>query len=359
MNLINYKDMYKKMANPLTFEVVKKIVEEYLTSGSIDNYLKAHYCTELEKNYDFDSLPKDKQDKLLNNYYAFRNKFYPMFFNIWKNRIGNLSYDQIKGMVDKGIVGEDYYELRDYLINTPYIDNAQDFKKAITGNAACSKYSKDVFLDNGWEHFFSKGLSYPPQEKINVEHRLYINPLETDYYEMAYLFAEKCLTKNIPFYFKMDNGFSDDKIVIYSDTEHLKVYISLLDEIKKEHPNLISNTQKPPVLCGLIDNWIGYGSEPMQRGESYNSKRSHLIGMILDKAIGDKKGKYLGKKIKVNDEIVNKIWSSISLIGGKIGIDTNNFCFDIESRDKLFAYEDNYDLKDNPDFMNVDSNKII
>lgn len=358
MELINYKDMYNKIENTLTFEVVKNIVEEYLTSGSIDNYLKSHYCFELEKSYDFDDLPKEKQDKLLNNYASFRNKFYSMFFNIWKNKIGNLSYDQIKDMVDKGIVDEDYYELRDYLINTPYIDNANAFKEAIYGNEACSKYSKSIFLDNGWEHFFSKGLSYPPQEKIKVEHRLYINPLETDFYEMAYLFAEKCLTRNIPFYFKMDNGFADDKIVIYSDTEHLKVYISLLDEIKKEHPELISNTQKPPVLCGLIDNWIGYGSEPIQREESFNSKRSRLIKMILDKAIGDKKGKYLGQKIKVKDEIVNKIWASISVISEKIGIDNNNFCFDIESRDKLFAYEDSYDLKDNPDFMNTESNKI-
>ena len=171
---------------------------------------------------------------------------------------------------------------------------------------------------------------------------MYLNPYETDCYEIAYLFTEKCLSRNIPFYFKMDNGVSDDKIVIYSDTEHLKIYISILDEIKKTHPDIVSRALMPPALCGLVDNWIGYGSEPKQHTESFNSVRERLFETVLDVATGNKKAKYRGKKIEVNDAFVKHVRQNVLQTCNRLGIDSNKFCFDIDARNKLFNYEDGY-----------------
>ena len=336
--MINYKDMYNKMDNTLTHEAVKKIIEEYLTTGCINNYIKWYYASKLEDSLYFEKLPKEKQDIMLKNHFTYRDKLYSLIFNYWKKNVTSfLTDDQIKCMINK-----DYSKLRDYLKKIPYIDSYNEFDKIIRENELCSKYSKTFFLNNGWEHVFSEGLIYPIQPKINVEHRLYLNPYETDCYELAYLFTEKCLSRNIPFYFKMDNGVSDDKIVIYSDTEHLKVYISILDEIKKIHPDIVSRALKPPALCGLVDSWIGYGSEPKQKKESFNSVREKLFETVLDGAIGNQKAKYRGKKIDVNDAFVKHVRQNVLQICGNLGIDSNTFCFDIDARNKLFNYEDGY-----------------
>lgn len=337
--MINYKELYNNLENPLTHEVMVKIIEEYITTGYIDNYLKYYYTSELNKGSYYDDLSEEEKNEMNNNHKTYINKLYSMVFNVWKNNIGNLTDEQIQQMIDAGLVGNDYYEVRDYLKNTSYIDSARKFHEIINGNQACEKYSRGFFVNNNWEHFYSDYLTYPFQ-RINVEHRLYLNPLNSDCYEMAYLFAEKCISRNIPFYFKMDNSVADDKIVIYSDTEHLKEYISVLNEIKKAHPYLASKAQKPPVLCGLIDGWIGYGSEPEQKRESFNSKRRKLIEMVLDQSIGALKGKYSGQQIKVNDESAEQMRQNILALGGRLGIDSNNFCIDNNARDKLFNYED-------------------
>ena len=343
--MINYRELYDSMGNTLTHELMSKIIKEYLTTGNIENVLKYSYYKEDED----ENITEKEAEKLLSNHTTYHNKLYSMIFNVWKENIGNLTDEQVQQLIDDGVVGSDYYELRDYLKNTPYIDDAREFRKIIYGNEACSKYSRRVFLDTSWEHFFSRGLVYPLDGKVNVEHRLYLNPKSSDCYEMAYLFAEKCLSRNIPFYFKMDNGPADDKIVIYSDTEHLKDYISLLREIRQVHPDLASKTQKPPVLCGLIDDWVGYGSEPEENKESFNSKRRKLIEMVLDETIGSQKGQYQGKTVTLNDASVEGVRNTILQIGEQVGIDSNNFCFDRSARDKLFNYEDGIGSMNNTD----------
>lgn len=342
--MVNYKELYDSLDNTLTHEVVKKIIEEYLKTGVIDNYLKCYNYSKVEEK--INNISDVEQEKLLSNHSIYFDKLYSMIFNEWKHTTSNLTDSQIKSMIDEGLVDDDYYEVRDYLKNAPYIEHAKDFRSSISGNDVCSKYSKKVFIGNGWEHFFSRLLIYPLQEKINVEHRLYLNPFETDCYELAYLFAEKCLFRKIPFYFKMDNSVADDKIVIYSDTEHLKKYIKLLEEIKKEHPNIVANCSKPPVLCGVIDNWIGYGSQPKQNSYSFNSIREKIIEMVLDESIGRMKKKYFGKQIQLNDKVVEDIRQKILEIGKQVGVDRDKFCFDIDKRDKLFEYEKTNDKKD-------------
>ena len=53
-------------------------------------------------------------------------------------------------------------------------------------------------------------------------------------------------------------------MVIYADTKLLPYYLCILGEIEKEYPDIIKRCGRPPILSGVIRNWIGYGSEPIE-----------------------------------------------------------------------------------------------
>ena len=109
----------------------------------------------------------------------------------------------------------------------------------------------------------------------------------------------------------------DDTIVIYSSTESLIKYIEILQEIKREHPELISRTKEPPVLTGKIDGWIGYGSEPEKTPDgqrhSFNEIRAKVLESSIDKLMKqwimnhrNKQITYQGKKLSFQDYIAMK-----------------------------------------------------
>ena len=131
--MINYKDMYNKMDNTLTHEAMKKIIEEYLTTGYIINYTKCYYASKLEDSLYFEKLPKEKQDLMLKNHFTYRDKLYSLIFNFWKQNVTSfLTDDQVRNMINK-----DYSKLREYLKSIPYIDSYNEFNKIIHGNELC------------------------------------------------------------------------------------------------------------------------------------------------------------------------------------------------------------------------------
>lgn len=103
------------------------------------------------------------------------------------------------------------------------------------------------------------------------------------------LFRNKCKERELDYHFKFsDRGDRDDTIVIYSDDKKLSKYLEILEEIKKEEPEIIKRAQTPPMLTGKIDGWIGYGSEPSldengKNTKSFNSSRSGIIQNAISK----------------------------------------------------------------------------
>lgn len=63
--------------------------------------------------------------------------------------------------------------------------------------------------------------------------------------------------------------------------------MSILDEIKRENPEIGANILEPPLLTGRIDGWIGIGSEPFQDDSSFNELRADIISESFQKVTRD------------------------------------------------------------------------
>lgn len=270
-------DLYNNIENPLDDEAVLfKIVEDYSKSNEGLGGFYSKLTTNVEK-----QNPKKyyKQDGDL---------FHSTMFNLWKKSILEMNQETFLDLRDEGYLENDFIAFRKYLKTVPDLSTEAEVNKFYFSNDAYSeeinKYRWNNFAqDPTWQHVSSRYVTAHQQDKINVEHRLYLNMELADTYKMAYLLVSKCSDKKLPYYFKFDRmGTRDDSIVIYSDTENLSNYIEVLNEIKQEHPELVSRFQKAPLLTGRIDGYIGYGSEPLEKRTSYTKKRAEMIETIMD-----------------------------------------------------------------------------
>lgn len=135
---------------------------------------------------------------------------------------------------------------------------------------------------------------------------------------MTTCLVEKCDEHHLAYYFKFDQFANrDDTIVIYSSTESLTKYVEILQEIKREHPDLVSRVKEPPVLTGKIDGWIGYGSEPATtpdgKRHSFNEIRAKVLESSIEKVtkqwISDHRNlqiSYHGRRVSFQDYIASK-----------------------------------------------------
>ena len=117
----------------------------------------------------------------------------------------------------------------------------------------------------GFYHIYSKKLfnkTSKEEQLEKVRHRFYVNVSLDHTHEFAMLFEDKCEKAGIPYHYKFSAVKRSDMFIVYANTLYLDKYLEILREIKKENPELCSHTGKPPVLTGVIDGWIGYGSEP-------------------------------------------------------------------------------------------------
>lgn len=238
----------------------------------------------------------DKEHDKGDYYRIDSDKFYSMLFNKWKNSIVNLTREEFEVLYKKGHFGIDFIKLRSYLKNIPDVSTRKEADEIFYGKKndeeleiAMDKYRWSAFGEGSgsWTHVCSRYLTAKKDKYPNVEHRLYLNTESLDTYKLTYLFVQKCDKYHLPFYFKYDiYGNRDDTMVIYSSTENLTKYIDILQEIKKENPELVSRMKTPPLLTGKIDGWIGYGSEPAKTPDgathSFNEIRSEVIRQAID-----------------------------------------------------------------------------
>ena len=280
----DYQEIYEKMENPLNDdEVVRKLIEGY----SDELGTKKYYNKLVKVNY--------KQKKYTEPNMKDKNKFVSELFNEWKNDITlNISDDEIK-KYDK-----DFSNLREFLKNIPYVKssygrNAKEFFE-LNGKENRDKqletvYSKYTPFSQGrsWTYITYNNINPSKYKKFIVDHRLYLNTETIDTYKVMELFRNKCKERELEYLFKYaEKGDRDDTIVIYSDDRKLSDYIEILEEIKKEEPEIVKRAQTPPMLTGKIDGWIGYGSEPKldedgKNTNSFNNLRSGIIQNAISK----------------------------------------------------------------------------
>lgn len=285
----NYKEIYEKIENPLNDdEVVRKLIEGY----SDELRTKQYYNKLVQVNY------KEKKYKVINM--DDKDRLVSQIFNEWKNDITkNISDEDIKSYNN-----QDFVRLRECIKNIPDIKDFKENSKVFNRLTKLDKLDKDskktkltdiyedyapFFHGSTWTYISHNSINPSKYKKIIVDHRLYLNTENIDTYKVMELFRNKCKERELDYHFKFsDRGDRDDTIVIYSDDKKLSKYLEILEEIKKEEPEIIKRAQTPPMLTGKIDGWIGYGSEPSldengKNTKSFNSSRSGIIQNAISK----------------------------------------------------------------------------
>lgn len=303
-------ELYSSVRNPLEDDdVIKKLISAYGNSPFVFGGLYGNIT----------NLEEEKSNFIVNKKDA--DVFYSMMFNKWKNSIVSMTKDEFDELYRRGSFGLDFKKMRKYLKSIPDVSTMEEADEIFSGSKvdaelkeALDKYKWSSLGEySGWVHVCSRYLTAKKDEYPNVEHRLYLNIERSDLYKFITLFSQKCDEHHLSYYYKFDEfAGRDDTIVVYSSTENLLNYIEILEEIKKDNPDLVSRMKKPPILTGRIDDFIGYGSEPLKTSDgklqSFNGVRSKIIEDVLSKLFR----KYVGDNYdSIRNGLIAKINEAI------------------------------------------------
>ena len=278
-------DLYRQIKNPIDDpRVLQMLVDAYAESSKYGTF--------------YTSLTKRQQKENVGKHYVDDyDKFYSMMFNDWKNAITSMSRERYEHLRRLGKCQPDFVKLRNFLKTVPDVKTKNEVTSIIFSDhkdqelsEALYKYRWDYIGEgSGWEHVHSRYADIEKRDVYEeVEHRLYLNTDPLDTLKMATLMVQKFKEKDLPYYFKFSpSGGRDDTIVLYTPTDKLDIYANLLREIVRDNPDIASRMQRPPVLNGLIEPWMGYGSEPTEdefgKKRSFNSVRAPLIEKAIAK----------------------------------------------------------------------------
>ena len=301
--MVKLGDVYSSVENPLeNEEMLKKIVEAYSKSSRTSLFGSSDLYSSLVKMNQI----KDSSQINLDDREAFMVEAY----NQWIDNM--LSFDDTHIQYLEKSRGMDARQMQQYLRSFGKVSSMDDIKR-LKSNPLFDEEINGWELQDGWEHIKSQYISGRTESRIPVKHRLYVGCQNQDMWKLAKLFKNKCEQQQIPFYFKLRSSSErDDKMVIYADTDNLGNYISALQEIAQEHPEIMQRSSEPPALTGKIDGWIGVGDEPPKKengeNQSYNSLRADIFENAIEETIlnelRDFKGKdvvFNGKQVKFND----------------------------------------------------------
>ena len=290
-------NIYNEIQYPINNDdTLKKIIETYAK------------CEEKHRDFYTSIMQGTDKEHIDQWFQSDEDYLFAVLFNTWKENITKIT--PIKFQKLYGHKGEfydkDFRELQNYLDGISDISTKEEFDQIMHkkhGNElldkAIKKYTLEVkqgSLFDKWHYIDSAKLA----EKTTspVIHRLYINtdsvltrPLLAD------MFAE-FQNREMEYSLKYSEaGGRDDTIVIYANDENLQDYIEILrdkyekiQQIRSNKPGYaeIYNIYAPPLMTGVIDGWIGYGTEPGKdengNNTSYNKVREKLMKEAISKA---------------------------------------------------------------------------
>ena len=293
------ESFYYSIKNPLNDNKVLEAIVNAFSNTDSDSYYHAilNQCGKGRVNDVYSTSDKDS--------------FYVRLFYEWKKRIISFYYDsKIKNSSRRNILTA----LMKYISNKnprtyEEVKNIMNPKGRISSDLDEGLFIYSFTnLDDGryWSIFESKKV-IPLGEGLDndsVKHRLYLNCDSDIIHRVANQFIIRCQEKNIPYLFKFSKGGRDDSFVIYSDDNNLDNYINIINRIIKEN-NLYKKIHRPPVVTGLVNNYIGYGSNPDSYKVSYHDKRSRVLYNSVCTTTIDTINKCLNLKITDSSNITS------------------------------------------------------
>ncbi len=159
--------------------------------------------------------------------------------------------------------------------------------------------------------------------KKDADYRIYINtPNGTSRYDFLELFIRKCIDRNIPYEMKGEEHTNDekDRTVIYCFDEYFDETIRVLEEIKYERPELISEFGSP-IATAL--NYSYYAIATSRQGATYN----YWINRISSHAINYLCANLIKADISYYSGLSDEEKCQIEYISN-----INNYSFDSEGR---------------------------
>ena len=296
--MVKLTDIYSSVESPLdNQEILQQIVSAYAKSNRTDIFGRSDLYSSLVKmNQTKDSSQINVDDK---------EAFMVEAYNQWIENMLNLDDAHIQYLEKSR--GMDARQMQQYLRSFGKVSSMNDIKK-LKSNPLFDEEINGWELNDGWEHIKSQYISGRIEERISVKHRLYVGCQNQDMWKLAQLFKSKCEEQQIPFYFKLGaSSERDDKMVIYADTDNLRNYISVLQEIAQEYPEIIQRCGEPPALTGKIDGWIGIGDEPPKKengeSQSYNTLRADIFENSIEEVLLNDITEFKGKDVTFNGKL--------------------------------------------------------
>ena len=257
--------LYEEIENPLdNDEIVKKIIKA--SFAWVDVYSDLIKANSKSKRY---VIVNDKEYKI---------KLLLLRFNMWKNNV--LKADLSNVTEDSLFYG--YNDIKHILSKIPDIKSYEDYMIYVPESIR-KTFDKTTYDDMTWKHVYSSTLNIKEDDIGRTTQRLYINILKCDCEKFAYNFILECEKQNVPYYFKyMKIGRRDDGFVVYTNEKFIEEHINILTKVinKSDMP-----FYKPPILTGVINGFIGYGSQPQEDHMSFHQKRADILRKMKDVVI--------------------------------------------------------------------------
>ena len=339
-------DLYNSVQSPLEdLDKVKKIIKAY--SDSKKNNRDFYHVL----------LYLNSHDKI-NPGYGEYSKEAPIEywkFETWKDNIINMTpekYATFYGSED-GYYSKEFITLRNYLKSIDgkvSIDNFEEIiQRMQSDNSIKSAFEKYDYTINqtGWDYVSSVDVF--EHKPFKTQHRLYINcDGQSKYYLIANI-IDNFTENGVPMFFKYNAAFRDDTIVMWTDDNNLLKTIEMLKKAREDLPNI--SIFEPPILTGIIDGWIGYGSEPTSLFNGERTSFNRIRTKALNNAITNAYSKYVLQhknardlsefEIAERDEgFIQSVKDEIMHLSKEFGIDEKNFCFDKKTVEQI-KQEDN------------------
>lgn len=279
-------DIYQNVQSPIEdLGNLKRIIQIYSNSAKEGYNFYSELVQTTEKKY-ANQYIQENSDALMSG-----------IFNIWKNNIINMTLDEYKIFYDgKGNFSDrDFCALKKYLSTIDDVKTSEEVENIMQighNNTeldnAIKKYTFEVkqgSLFDKWNYIDSKKLVQ--RATTPIQHRLYLN-IERPYIELVLApFLVEVDKRNLEYTIKYsDVGARDDTIVIYANNDNLQQYIEILREFREKYP-AFNKVERPPIMAGKIDGWIGYGSEPTAtingKQQSYTTFREKIMQESISK----------------------------------------------------------------------------